>query len=108
MLKAAHRIAPKPDYQNTTLDALSYLFGRNPFGRSFVTGIGHNPPRFPHDRRSGADKVAAPWPGYLVGVPNPRATDYYDAEKDYRTNEIAINWNGALIYALAGFLDDTN
>ena len=108
MLKAANRIAPNQAYQNTALDALSYLFGRNPFGRSFVTGIGHNPPRFPHDRRSGADQVAAPWLGYLVGGPNPRATDYHDEEKDYRTNEIAINWNGALIYALAGFLDETN
>ena len=28
-----------------------------------------------------------------------------DEQDDYRTDEIAINWSAALIYALAGFLD---
>jgi endoglucanase len=60
----------------------------------------------PHDRRSGGDDVDAPWPGYLVGGPHPKAKDWNDDQNDYRTNEIAINWNGALIYALAAFLDD--
>jgi endoglucanase len=106
VLHAAHRLDPKkPEYRKTALDALGYLFGRNPFGRSFVTGVGHQPPMHPHDRRSGADGIAAPWPGYLVGGPNPKATDWQDVEEDYRTNEIAINWNGALIYALAMFLE---
>ena len=106
VLQAAYRLSPKPEYRHAALDALGYLFGRNPFGRSFVTGLGANPPLHPHDRRSGADQVAGPWPGYLVGGPNPRATDWHDEEDDFRTNEIAINWNGALIYALAGFLED--
>jgi len=106
VLQAAYRISPKREYRETSLDALGYLFGRNPFGRSFVTGLGDNPPHHPHDRRSGADQVVEPWPGYLVGGPNPRATDWQDEEGDYRTNEIAINWNGALIYALAGFLEE--
>jgi endoglucanase len=104
VLQAAHRHTAKPEYRETALDALGYLFGRNWFGRSFVTGVGANPPLHPHDRRSGADGVAEPWPGYLVGGPNPKATDWHDVEEDYRTNEIAINWNGALIYALAMFL----
>jgi endoglucanase len=107
VLQAAYRFSPKPEYRHAALDALGYLFGRNPFGRSFVTGLGANPPQHPHDRRSGGDKVAEPWPGYLVGGPNPRATDWQDEEGDFRTNEIAINWNGALIYALAGFLEDS-
>lgn len=68
-------------------------------------GLGHQPPQHPYDRRSGADDVAEPWPGYLVGGPNPNATDWFDVEKDFRTNEIAINWNGALIYAQAMFLE---
>ena len=106
VLQAAHRLSPKPEYRQTALDALGYLFGRNSFGRSFVTGLGANPPLHPHDRRSGADAVAEPWPGYLVGGPNPGATDWDDEQSDFRTNEIAINWNGALIYVLAGFLED--
>jgi endoglucanase len=103
-LVAANRITPKPAYRETALDALNHLFGRNCFGRSFVTGVGANPPMHPHDRRSGGDNVVEPWPGYLVGGPNPKAENWNDVQGDYRTNEIAINWNGALIYALAAFL----
>ena len=60
----------------------------------------------PHDRRSAGDDVVDPWPGYLVGGPNPRATSWRDEQANYRVNEIAINWNTALIYALAAFLKD--
>ena len=104
VLFAANRTAPKRQYTDAALDALNHLLGRNVYGRSFVTGLGHNPPLHPHDRRSAGDAVDAPWPGYLVGGPHPRATDWKDEQADYRTNEIAINWNGALIYATAAFV----
>ena len=107
VLRAANRVEPKPAYRDTALDALNHLFGRNYNGRSYVTGLGDRPPLHPHDRRSAADDVVAPWPGYLVGGPHPTARDWHDEEGDYRTNEIAINWNGALIYALAAFLDES-
>jgi endoglucanase len=58
----------------------------------------------PHDRRSGAGNVAPPWPGYLVGGCWPKPTDWKDDQDNYRTNEIAINWNATLIYALAEFV----
>ncbi|WP_428305748.1 glycoside hydrolase family 9 protein [Lacipirellula sp.] len=103
-LEAAYRLTGNEAYRHATLDGLNHLFGRNCFGRSFVTGLGGQPPLFPHDRQSAGDAVASPWPGYLVGGPNPKATDWSDATEDYRTNEIAINWNGALIYALASQL----
>jgi hypothetical protein len=65
-----------------------------------------------------------PWPGYLVGGPhsgNLRETNgdpiapanascasaavcYFDYYADYARNEIAINWNGSMIYALSGFV----
>jgi endoglucanase len=106
VLMAADRVAPRPEYRATILDALNHLFGRNVHGRSYVTGLGDQPPLHPHDRRSGGDAVDAPWPGYLVGGPHPRAANWNDRQDDYRTNEIAINWNGALIYALAAALDD--
>lgn len=104
-LHVADTIRPNPAYTETALDALNHLFGRNPYGRSFVTGIGHNPPKHPHDRRSGADKVEAPWPGYLIGGGWPKATDWKDVQESYQTNEIAINWNATLIYALARFAE---
>ena len=43
--------------------------------------------------------------GYLVGGPWPGPKDWFDVQDDYRTNEVAINWNGALIYALAAFVE---
>jgi endoglucanase len=104
LLRAAHRIDPKPVYVEASLDALSHLFGRNFYGRSFVTGLGFDPPRHPHDRRSMAKGVTETWPGYLVGGGWPRATDWVDDSDNYRVNEIAINWNAPLIYALAASL----
>jgi endoglucanase len=104
-LEVARRLTGESRYRTTIIHAISHLLGRNPFGRSYVTGLGHRPPMLPHDRRSGGDQLAAPWPGYLVGGPWPKPTDWYDVEDDFRTNEVAINWNGALIYALAAFVE---
>jgi endoglucanase len=39
-----------------------------------------------------------------VGGPHPKASNWQDIEEDFRTNEIAINWNAALVYALAACL----
>jgi len=104
LLHAAFRQTGRTGYRDAALDAINHLFGRNVHGRSYVTGLGAKPPLHPHDRRSGGDDVDAPWPGYLVGGPHPKARDWHDVLADAATNEIAINWNGALIYALAGFL----
>lgn len=105
-LHTAWQISKNQSYRDTSADAVNHLLGRNFYGRSFVTGVGFQPPMHPHDRRSVGDSVVAPWPGYLVGGANPKATDWHDTDKDYRTNEIAINWNGALIYALAALLEE--
>ena len=104
-LHVADTIRPDRAYADASLDALNYLFGRNPYGRSFVTGVGHSPPQHPHDRRSGSDTVDAPWPGYLVGGGWPKASDWKDVQDSYQTNEIAINWNATLVYALAKFVE---
>ena len=109
ILMAADRLSPgKPDYRATCLDALNHLLGRNGYGRSFVTGIGFHPPLHPHDRRDTGDHLNDPWPGYLVGGPHPKATDWHDEQADFKTNEIAINWNAALVYALAACLQTTD
>jgi len=107
LLQATFRLTKNTAYRQTALDAINHLFGRNVHGRSYVTGLGFQPPQNPHDRRSGGDDVDQPWPGYLVGGPHPRARDWHDVQADARTNEIAINWNAALIYALAGFVPET-
>jgi endoglucanase len=105
LLRSADRVAPRRAYVETALDAVSHLFGRNYYGRSFVTGVGFDPPRHLHHRPSmRPDNTEGAWPGYLVGGGWPRATDWVDASENYRVNEVAINWNAPLIYALAGFL----
>ena len=91
-------------YRAVCLEALNHLFGRNYYGRSFVTGVGCYPPLHPHDRRCA--NGAAAWPGYLVGGPQPTASAWKDIQADAGTNEIAINWNAALVYALAVGLED--
>jgi endoglucanase len=67
---------------------------------------------FPHHRPSVADGVIAPVPGMLVGGPNEYsagecvyqyslpALEYTDQTCSYSTNEIAINWNAPLAFAL--------
>lgn len=93
---------------------LDHLLGRNYYNRSFVTGVGHEPPKYPHHRPSVADSVAPPWPGLLIGGPSGQsqngmmvglaATSWRDESNNYTTNEVAINWSGAFVYALAAFL----
>jgi endoglucanase len=108
-LELAARLTGDDGYRIAAGYQLDHLLGRNYYSRSFVTGIGHNPPLAPHHRPSIGDGVPAPWPGLLIGGPsegqNPlAATTWKDEAGDYRTNEVAINWNAALVYALAQFL----
>jgi endoglucanase len=96
-------------YQRAASAQVDHLLGRNYYARSFVTGVGSDPPQSPHHRPSGSDSVGAPWPGLLIGGPNnhcdegspaPSGTLWKDSQDDACTNEIAINWNASLIYAL--------
>ncbi len=115
-LFVANEIVPDAKYLNAAVQQIDHLLGRNAFGRSFVTGLGYLPAQYPHHRPSDGDSVAAPWPGLLVGGPNPnnepdksahvglaKGLFWFDQGGSYNTNEIAINWNTALAYALAGF-----
>lgn len=102
-LFVADKLKPNKKYKNTAYDAAAHLFGRNYYNRSFVTGLGINPPMNPHDRRCGADDIVDPWPGYLVGGGHS-AVDWVDKEESYSHNEIAINWQAPLVFVLAWVL----
>lgn len=121
-LGVAHRLSGNDDYRRVAQHQLGHLFGLNAQGRSFVTGVGFLPPLAPHHRPSGADAVDAPWPGLLVGGPNPQIPtndptaaqvvpdptapaplQWQDDQRSYWTNEIAVNWNAPLVYGLAWF-----
>lgn len=117
MLVAAYRLEPHPDYLNAAQSALDYVLGRNGPGISFVTGFGARSPLHPHHRLSEADGIPAPFPGMLVGGPNPGQQDsadchaaypsalpalsYLDNVCSYASNEVAINWNAPLVYMAA-------
>ncbi|MCL2219581.1 MAG: glycoside hydrolase family 9 protein [Chitinispirillia bacterium] len=115
ILNSAYRLTGDKKYRDAGHEVIGHILGRNYYGRSFVTGVGHNPPVNTHDRRSQATKKQ--WPGYLIGGPHNfsgataalrctglDATCWRDDARDYWTNEIAINWNTSMIYALSGFL----
>ena len=68
-----------------------------------------------HHRPSAADTIVEPVPGFLVGGPNTvvptdcgpvptrsqyPARAYADEQCSYSTNEVAINWNAPLVFAL--------
>ena len=73
---------------------------------------------FPHHRPSGADSIADPVPGFILGGPNHDRQDgemvaytsefpaksYMDVEASYASNEVCINWNAPAVYVL-GYLE---
>lgn len=115
MLVQAHRLQPRADTLAAAQSLLDHVLGRNPLGRSMVTGFGATPPLHPHHRPSEAG--GAPVPGFLVGGPNPGQQDradcpvaypsalpalsYLDHFCSYASNEVAINWNAPLVYLSA-------
>ncbi len=108
----ADRLTGKP-YRVFAFENADYLLGRNATGYCYVTGFGDKSPMHPHHRISEADNVEKPFPGMLVGGPNPGQQDkndmpmpyasdypdesYMDVMQSYASNEIAINWNASLV-----------
>ena len=107
------------DYRQAAMEILHYLFGRNPFSKSYVTGIGQNYVRNIHHRPSVSDNIDEPYPGLLAGGPNMKKSDpvlkrlsfdtpaarcFVDDTGSYASNEIAINWNAPLAYVLASLM----
>ena len=107
LLQSAYSLNHEQRYLDACSAQLGYLYGRNQYNRSQVTGSGIEPPLNPHHRASAADDVDLPYPGLLVGG-GTTATAWRDVEADPRNNEVAINWNSALVFALAGFATGSN
>lgn len=108
----ADQYVAKGKYRRYALENIDCLLGRNALGYCYVTGFGQKSPMHPHHRPSAADGIDAPFPGMLVGGPNPGQQDkgsnlvypsslpdesYVDHADSYASNEIAINWNAALV-----------
>ncbi|MBV8831839.1 MAG: glycoside hydrolase family 9 protein [Acidobacteriaceae bacterium] len=119
-LLIAHRMNPNPLYFEAAMENLHYILGRNTFSLSWVTQVGENAFRHPHHRPSVADNLELPWPGLMAGGPNrgrqdssmkkllspdtPRGKMYVDDWQAYACNEVAINWNAALVFDLRATL----
>ena len=119
VLLMANEISPTEEYVEGALDQIHYMFGRNSLDRSFMTGVGANPPAHPHNRIH--ESTGAYVPGLLVGGPNfvsggdpdqtkylesgkiPPAKAYLDILSSWSTNEYAIDYTSAASYALAWF-----
>lgn len=101
-------------YQQYALEHLNYILGKNTLDLCYVTTFGYNSPTNVHNRLSVSHDVV--FPGAMVGGANsfredpvtqalpgnlPQAKVYSDSFESYSTNEIAINWNSALIHLLA-------
>lgn len=111
-LLLANRLRPDPAYVRAAEAQLHWVLGRNPLGRSFVTGVGTFPPLHPHHRLAAATGKVVP--GLLVGGPNDRGQDkavppglgprsYADGQDSYSSNEPAIDYNAPLVF-VAGWL----
>lgn len=118
----AHRLTGHKKYLTAAQQDADYILGRNATGYCYVTGFGTKSPMNPHHRLSFADGIEVPYPGMLVGGPNPGQQDkadvkaypsnqpdesFADVMQSYASNEIAINWNASLL-ALLGWLSYLN
>lgn len=117
MLIQAYRLSGDRAYLEAAASNLDYLLGRNPLGISYVTGWGAKSSRNVHHRPSESDGIEESVPGFLAGGPHSGQQDakncadqgahyrsklpalsYLDHTCSYASNEIAINWNAALVY----------
>lgn len=123
VLLFANEMSPKPEYVNTALDQLHYLFGRNATGYSYMTGSGTKTPLKPHNRIAASTGTYIP--GLVVGGPNKSGGDpaidlmlkeakapiapvkaYVDSIDSYATNEYAIDYTAPVLFVLAYFSND--
>lgn len=119
----AWQIDAKPAYRAAALDVGDYLLGRNALDRAFITGFGARPMEQPHHRfwaHAADPRYPRPPSGVLSGGPNSTAmtdpvsapmkgrcigqTCWVDDWRAFTMNEVAINWNAALVWVTA-FLD---
>lgn len=102
-------------YKQAVLDQLHYVLGRNPFGKSLVTGVGTVSVEHPYHQFSMKLDYDKPVPGMLVGgannhlflngdeiSPHP-GKNYEDNSKNYLVNEVAINYTAIFAYIAGSF-----
>lgn len=95
---------------------IDYALGST--GRSFVVGFGVNPPQMPHHRAASCPDMPATCDWNTYSSPNPNGQvhngalvggpdgndNYSDRRDDFRSNEVAIDYNAGFQSALAGLI----
>ena len=121
ILAQAYKQTLDDKYKKAIAECLDYVLGRNATGYCFLTGFGYQSPMNIHHRQSYADGIEEPIPGFLVGGPNVSKQDqnengvdypknapalkcYTDQVGSYASNEVCLNWNAPLVFAL-GFME---
>jgi endoglucanase len=115
-LAMASELTGETAYRQAALDQVHFIFGRNPLGKVFATGLGSNPVCHPHYRPSYGK---TPPPGLLVKGPTldpaflakgiiprfknpvPPMKSYLDLQNTHWCNEPDIEVQGHLIGLLA-------
>jgi endoglucanase len=124
LMALAYDFTKDPQLLRGVALGMDYVLGRNPMGKSYITGYGVRPLEYPHHRfwafQQNAKYPKAP-AGAVSGGPNSGLEDPYvkaaglmgcapekcfvDNSDAWSTNEIAINWNAPLAW-LTAWLDE--
>ncbi len=113
ILAMAYDMTGDQKYEQTALEQLNYLLGKNSLDYCFVAGFGSKSPQHQHNRLTlSKDAVME---GAMSGGPDasrednitqamaadtPAAKMYVDDYRSYSTNEVAVYYNSALLYLL--------
>ncbi|MGN1103131.1 MAG: glycoside hydrolase family 9 protein, partial [Huintestinicola sp.] len=115
----AYLISGEQEYLSGAIDQFGYIFGKNPMGISYVTGVGSECCRLPCHIMSSTMENDLPLPGMVVSGANversdeyskwhiekgtPEAKCYADNNHSLSTNEPAVHFSAPLIFISAFF-----
>lgn len=117
LLVNAYKLTGQVRYRDTASRSISYLYGINPLGMTYVTGAGAHAVAHPAMRWMESSEKTLP--GYLVDGPNEAANDgktpknlgarsYIDNAKATAVNESTLLNNAGLVYLLGSLNDSYN
>lgn len=118
LLAADAGIGNAANYKQWAMSQIHYMLGDNANDFSYVIGYGSNYPLKPHHRASSCDypPEVCDWNDYNSPDPNPHVLqgalvggpdqyDNYEDDRDnFRTNEVACDYNAGFQSAVAGLL----
>ena len=101
----AHKLFGYDDFFSRGTFVVNYVLGSNPRGGSYMSNYLTNPPIHPHHRANEPTR-GGPTRGLIGGlVGGPALNDsWIDDVNDFRANEVALDYNASLVFALAGRL----